>query len=218
MVWLYYKLTAVPPELESAWFEQPLNLKCDILVPKVAFKVNLYSYSMAKISFLDAVLPPLPFGGSGCTFEIVAYATRAGVAQELGAEAWSEERVGAREATGVGVGAGLGPGLGRGGGGGFGGGGGGGTGRVGTSHHVTVQTAHGSVDDRQYVPCNNQSGTREWRPSVRVTRSQPWSSAGTAPRSCSRSSPRAPPSSTSTCSWSGEALSTEGEATRTRSL
>jgi hypothetical protein len=32
--------------LESAWF-QPLNLKCDILVSKLAFKCHLYRYSVA---------------------------------------------------------------------------------------------------------------------------------------------------------------------------
>ena len=40
-----------------------------------------FAACMAKISFLDAVLPPLPSGGSGCTFELVAYATRAGLSQ-----------------------------------------------------------------------------------------------------------------------------------------
>ena len=38
-----YKLNAVEPWLESAWF-QTLNLKCDILVSKFAFKCNLYRY------------------------------------------------------------------------------------------------------------------------------------------------------------------------------
>ena len=33
----------VDPELERAWF-QPLNLKCDILVSKFAFKCCLYRY------------------------------------------------------------------------------------------------------------------------------------------------------------------------------
>jgi hypothetical protein len=34
----------VDPQLESARF-QPLNLKCDILVSKFAFKCNLYRYT-----------------------------------------------------------------------------------------------------------------------------------------------------------------------------
>jgi hypothetical protein len=38
-------LKSVDPQLESAWF-QPLNLKCNILVSKVAaFTCNLYRYS-----------------------------------------------------------------------------------------------------------------------------------------------------------------------------
>jgi len=53
-----------------------------------------FAACMSKISFLDAILPPLPGGAGGCTFEIVAYATRAGVVHELGTDAWSEERVG----------------------------------------------------------------------------------------------------------------------------
>jgi hypothetical protein len=40
-----YKLNSVdPPWLETACF-QPLNLKCDILVSKFAFKFNLYRYT-----------------------------------------------------------------------------------------------------------------------------------------------------------------------------
>ena len=39
-----YKLNPVDPWLESAWFRR-LNRKCDILVSKVAFKLNLYHYS-----------------------------------------------------------------------------------------------------------------------------------------------------------------------------
>lgn len=74
-----------------------------------------FAACMAKISFLDAILPPLPSAASGCTFELVAYATRAGLSQELGAEAWSEERVGERAGAGAGAGAEA---------GGFGGGGG----------------------------------------------------------------------------------------------
>jgi hypothetical protein len=41
-----YKLNAVEPWLESAWF-QTLNLKCDILVSKFAFKCNLYHFTSA---------------------------------------------------------------------------------------------------------------------------------------------------------------------------
>jgi hypothetical protein len=41
-----YKLNAIYPDLESAWF-QPLNLLCDILVSKFAFKINLYHYNPA---------------------------------------------------------------------------------------------------------------------------------------------------------------------------
>jgi hypothetical protein len=43
-----YKLNSVYPAIESAsaWFHpQPLNLKCDILVSKSAFKCNLCRYS-----------------------------------------------------------------------------------------------------------------------------------------------------------------------------
>jgi hypothetical protein len=49
-----YKLNAVDPALESAWF-QPLNLKCDILVSKFAFKCNLYRYTqdLAMLSMLE---------------------------------------------------------------------------------------------------------------------------------------------------------------------
>ena len=40
---------------------------------------------MSKISFLDACAPPIPRGAlAGVTFEIVAYASRPGVAAELG--------------------------------------------------------------------------------------------------------------------------------------
>ena len=53
-----------------------------------------FAECISKITFLDGILPPLPSGASGCTFEIVAYATREGLSQELGSEAWSEERVG----------------------------------------------------------------------------------------------------------------------------
>jgi hypothetical protein len=39
------KLSALYPELESAWF-QPSNLKCDILISKLfAVKLNLYRYT-----------------------------------------------------------------------------------------------------------------------------------------------------------------------------
>lgn len=55
-----------------------------------------FGATISKISFLDALLPPLPAGSSRCTFEIVAYATRAGVSRELGTEAWTEEKVGLR--------------------------------------------------------------------------------------------------------------------------
>jgi hypothetical protein len=37
--------------LKGAWF-QPLNLKCDILVSKFAFKFNLYRYSSAFVGDL----------------------------------------------------------------------------------------------------------------------------------------------------------------------
>ena len=36
-------MNAVDPQLESARF-QPLNLKCDILVSKFAFKCDLHRY------------------------------------------------------------------------------------------------------------------------------------------------------------------------------
>lgn len=78
-----------------------------------------FAACMAKISFLDAILPPLPSSAWGCTFELVAYATRAGLSRELGPEAWSEERV--REGAGAGAGAGVGGGAAA---GGFGQGGG----------------------------------------------------------------------------------------------
>jgi hypothetical protein len=43
-----YKLNSVDPQLESAWF-QPLNLKCDLLVSKFAFKFNvLCCYGAAR--------------------------------------------------------------------------------------------------------------------------------------------------------------------------
>jgi hypothetical protein len=46
-------LNGVDPELESAWF-QPLNLKCDLLVSKFAFKFNLYRYATdVKLWALD---------------------------------------------------------------------------------------------------------------------------------------------------------------------
>ena len=38
-----YKLNAVDPQLESTWF-QPLNRKCDLLVSKFAFNLNLCRY------------------------------------------------------------------------------------------------------------------------------------------------------------------------------
>jgi hypothetical protein len=34
--WGVYKLNAVDPQLESAWFQQPLSLQCDILLSKFA--------------------------------------------------------------------------------------------------------------------------------------------------------------------------------------
>ena len=69
--------------------------------------------TLSKIAFSDVTLPPLPRGASACAFEIVAYAGRSGIAEELGSGEWSEERVD----DGAGGG---------GGGGGDGGGGGGG--------------------------------------------------------------------------------------------
>jgi di/tricarboxylate transporter len=54
-----YKLESSLPihSLKGAWF-QPLNLKCDILISKFAFKVNLYRYNTlaASASFMS------PFG------------------------------------------------------------------------------------------------------------------------------------------------------------
>jgi hypothetical protein len=51
---------------ESTWF-QPLNLKCDILVSKFAFKFNLYRYTTAGGVTINGVLfhvghSSLPFG------------------------------------------------------------------------------------------------------------------------------------------------------------
>jgi hypothetical protein len=45
-----YKLNAVDPWLESAWF-QPLNLKCDFL----AFKFNLYRYATVDAGLLRLI-------------------------------------------------------------------------------------------------------------------------------------------------------------------
>ena len=57
--------------------------------------IRAFAAVVSKISFLDACAPPIPRGAlAGVTFEIVAYAGRPGVAAELGADAWSEERVG----------------------------------------------------------------------------------------------------------------------------
>ena len=44
-----YKLNPVDQQLESAWF-QPLNLKCNFMVSKFAFKCNLYHYSERLIA------------------------------------------------------------------------------------------------------------------------------------------------------------------------
>jgi hypothetical protein len=58
-------------------------------------------------------------------------------------------------------------------------------GRVGTFHHVCLQSTHGSIDESQDGPCSNQSDTPECR--------QPyaWVTCGatrcTTPRSASRS-------------------------------
>ena len=49
--------------------------------------------TLSKIAFSDVTLPPLPRGASACAFEIVAYAGRSGIAEELGSGEWSEERV-----------------------------------------------------------------------------------------------------------------------------
>jgi nitrile hydratase len=47
------QVNAADPQLESAWF-QPLNLKCDILVSKFAFKFNLYRYPEERAFFGNA--------------------------------------------------------------------------------------------------------------------------------------------------------------------
>ena len=55
-----------------------------------------FAACMSKISFLDAVLPPIPSGTiPGLTFELVAYADKPGIVRELGVDQWSEERVAA---------------------------------------------------------------------------------------------------------------------------
>ena len=59
-----------------------------------------FAACVSKISFLDAVLPPIPGGAlQGVTFELVAYADKPGVAHELGLDQWSEERVAASGAS-----------------------------------------------------------------------------------------------------------------------
>ena len=56
--------------------------------------VRCFAGCVTKIAYLDATVPPLPSGAiAGCTFEIVAYAKRPGVSDDLGADAWSEQRV-----------------------------------------------------------------------------------------------------------------------------
>jgi mitotic spindle assembly checkpoint protein MAD2B len=54
-----------------------------------------FAACMSKISFLDAVLPPIPTSAmtNGLTFELVAYADKPGIVRELGVDQWSEERV-----------------------------------------------------------------------------------------------------------------------------
>jgi mitotic spindle assembly checkpoint protein MAD2B len=58
-----------------------------------------FAACMSKISFLDAVLPPIPTSAmtNGLTFELVAYADKPGIVRELGVDQWSEERVAAGE-------------------------------------------------------------------------------------------------------------------------
>jgi hypothetical protein len=57
-----YRLNPVDPVLESAWFQQPLILKYDILVSKFAFKwVNLYRCnSDSDLANHEVVPPPAP--------------------------------------------------------------------------------------------------------------------------------------------------------------
>jgi len=57
---------------------------------------SAFAACVSKISFLDSTLPPLPSepqSQGGITFEIVAYANKKGVVEQLGRDAWSEERV-----------------------------------------------------------------------------------------------------------------------------
>jgi hypothetical protein len=42
--WGLYPLNSIEPSLEITCF-QPLNLKCDLLVSKFAFKLDLYRYA-----------------------------------------------------------------------------------------------------------------------------------------------------------------------------
>ena len=42
-----YTLNSADPWLASAWLQPLLKLKCDILVSKLAFKFNLYRYTLA---------------------------------------------------------------------------------------------------------------------------------------------------------------------------
>jgi hypothetical protein len=119
-----YKLNPVEPQLESAWF-QPLKLKCDILVSKLCFQIQIV---------------PLNSGG------VAVGARLRGTRVRCGGYGHPARGAG-RGVRGLPGRAGV---------------GGGGVGRVGTFHHVTLQSKHGSVDGSQYsYDPRNQPDTRE---------------------------------------------------------